>query len=82
MQCLNIYIPLRMDGRVGRALMNYYFMIHDIAPVIIYNEDKPAYYRALEAFDHKDSDLNPLKSFVQEEQAKTWYRKKGAGKKG
>lgn len=31
--------------------MNYYFMIHDIAPVIIYNEDKPAYYRALEAFD-------------------------------
>lgn len=46
-------IPLRMDGRAGRTLMNYYFMIHDIAPVIIYNEDKPAYYRALEAFDHK-----------------------------
>ena len=33
--------------------MNYYFMSQDIAPVIIYNEDKPAYYRALEAFDHK-----------------------------
>ena len=61
--------------------MNYYFMIHDIATVIIYNEDKPAYYRALEAFDHKDSDLIPLKSFRQEEQAKTRCKKKGTGKK-
>lgn len=69
------------NGRAGRTLMNYYFMIHDIAPVIIYNEDKPAYYFALEAFDHKDSDLTPLKSFIQEEQAKTWCKKKGTGKK-
>ena len=54
--------------------MNYYFMIHDIAPVIIYNEDKPAYYRS-------QSDLIPLKSFIQEEQAKTWCKKKDSGKK-
>ena len=33
--------------------MNYYFMINDITPVIIYNEDQQAYYRSLEAFDHQ-----------------------------
>lgn len=61
--------------------MNYYFMIHDIAPVIIYNEDKPAYYQALEAFDQEDCSLAPLKSFVEAEQAKTWSKKKSGGKK-
>lgn len=69
------------NGRAGRTLMNYYFMIHDIAPVIIYNEDKPAYYQALEAFDQEDSSLAPLKSFVEAEQAKTWSKKKSGGKK-
>lgn len=35
------------NGRVGRTLMNYYFMIHDIAPVVIYNDDRKEYYHAL-----------------------------------
>lgn len=59
------------NGRVGRTLMNYYFMIHDIAPTIIYNEDKEYYYKALEEFDDKET-LNPLLNFVEEQQKKTW----------
>lgn len=62
------------NGRVGRTLMNYYFMIHDIAPIIIYNEDKKLYYEALEAFDTNE-DLNPLYQFIEYEQEKTWTKK-------
>ena len=62
------------NGRVGRTLMNYYFMVHDIAPVIIYNEDKKEYYHALECFDAKE-DLEPLKKFIEKEQEKTWISK-------
>lgn len=67
----NIHPFAEGNGRVGRTIMNYYFMIHDIAPVVIYNEDKHMYYQALEAFDN-DSDLMPLKSFIEAEQQKTW----------
>lgn len=62
------------NGRVGRTLMNYYFMTHNIAPVIIYNEDKDLYYKALEIYDTKE-DLKPLYDFIETQQAKTWNRK-------
>lgn len=70
------------NGRVGRTLMNYYFMIHNIAPVIIFNDDKKLYYETLEAFDKEDSDLDPLKKFVLYEQEKTWNKKKETKKSG
>lgn len=61
------------NGRVGRTLMNYYFMIHDIPPVIIYDEDKNLYYEALEKFDTEE-DLSSLFKFIEYEQNKTWER--------
>lgn len=61
------------NGRVGRTLMNYYFMTHGIAPVIIYNDDKNDYYDALEAYDTKGT-LEPLKIFVENQQQKTWQK--------
>lgn len=69
----NIHAFADGNGRVGRTLMNYYFMIHEIAPVIIYDEDKKQYYQALEAFDQNDT-LEPLKQLIQQQQQKTWER--------
>lgn len=59
------------NGRVGRTLMNYYLMINDYPPVIIYNEDKGIYYKALEAFD-KNDDIIPMWNFLKIEAVKTW----------
>lgn len=67
----NIHPFANGNGRVGRTLMNYYFMIHDIAPVIIYNQDKDKYYAALEQFDTQEN-LSFLLSFIEKEQQKTW----------
>ena len=61
------------NGRVGRTLMNDYFMIHDIAPTMIYHEDKHEHYKSLEAIDVNE-DLDPLISFIEKEQEKTWSR--------
>lgn len=61
------------NGRVGRTLMNYYLMIHDLPPVIIYEEDKNYYYDALEEFDEKDN-LEPTIEFVKYEMEKTWEK--------
>ena len=68
------------NGRTGRTLMNYYFMIHNIAPVIIYNEDKQEYYEALEKFDTLD-ELKPLINFIKKEQIKTWDKKQSNNSK-
>lgn len=62
------------NGRVGRTLLNYYFMIHNIKPLIIYDEDKKLYYECLQAFDEKQ-DIEPLKKFLLYEQEKTWKKK-------
>lgn len=63
------------NGRVGRTLLNYYLMIHDIKPLIIYDEDKRTYYDCLRVYDEKD-DIEPLKNFLLYSQRKTWERKK------
>ncbi len=61
------------NGRVGRTVMNYYLMIHDLPPVIIYEEDKNYYYDALEEFDENDN-LNPTIEFMKYEMEKTWEK--------
>lgn len=63
------------NGRVGRTLLNYYLMIHDIKPLIVYDEDKKLYYECLQTFDSKQ-DIEPLKKFIEYEQEKTWRKKK------
>lgn len=62
------------NGRVGRVLMNYIFMIHGLPPIIIYDEDKNFYYEALEKFDEEE-DLNPTVEFFKYEMEKTWEKK-------
>lgn len=59
------------NGRLGRTLLNYYLMIHDYPPTIIYNEDKDVYYMALEVFD-RTGQINGFEKFLQEQTEKTW----------
>lgn len=59
------------NGRTGRLLMNYYLMIHKCPPIIIYNEDKVAYYEALEEFCETE-DLDRLTEFFIYQALKTW----------
>ena len=61
------------NGRVGRTLMNYWLMINDCPPLIIYEEDRRAYYDALKAYDEEE-DLQPLIDFLKQETVKTWKR--------
>lgn len=59
------------NGRVGRTLMNYFLMIHDYPPTVIYNEDKKTYYMALAVFD-KTGDIKGFGEFLREQTLKTW----------
>ncbi len=59
------------NGRVGRMLMNYILLMHNHPPIIIYEEDKKEYYKALEEFD-TNIEINKLVSFLKKECEKTW----------
>lgn len=37
------------NGRTGRLAMNYFLVLHDHPPIVIHEEDRKAYYAALEA---------------------------------
>ena len=64
------------NGRVGRTLLNYFLMIHDHPPLIIYNEDKAAYYDALAAYDTSE-DLELMAAFLKHEIERTWEKTLG-----
>ena len=59
------------NGRVGRTCLNYFLMIHDHPPLIIYNEDKRMYYECLQKYDD-DEEIFPLYEFLKYETEKTW----------
>lgn len=59
------------NGRVGRTLMNYFLIIHDYPPLIIRNETKYTYYKALERYD-KTGELIPFINYMKHEMAETW----------
>ncbi len=61
------------NGRVGRNLLNYYLMIHDYPPTIIYDEDKESYYMSLAIFD-KSEEITGFIEFMKQETIKTWTR--------
>lgn len=61
------------NGRTGRLLMNYLLVLHDHPPIIIHEEDRRAYFEALEAWD-SSQDLAPLIAFLKEQTAKTWQK--------
>ena len=64
------------NGRVGRTLLNYWLMVNDYPPMIIYEEDKRNYYEALQAYDEQEI-IAPLVAFFEEETSKTWTRTMG-----
>lgn len=61
------------NGRVGRTLMNYYLMINNHPPLIIYDEDKRLYFECLQKYDEAE-ELKPLYEFIKYEAEKTWER--------
>ncbi len=61
------------NGRVGRTLLNYFLMIHDHPPLIIYEEDRRQYYDALQKYDEAE-DLNPLYEFFKQQTVRTWLK--------
>ena len=42
------------NGRVGRTLLNYWLMLNDHPPLIVYDEDKQDYYKALQQYDEEE----------------------------
>lgn len=61
------------NGRVGRLLLNYLLITNNHPPVVIHEENKNEYYKALEAWDN-EQELNPLISFLKSQTVKTWER--------
>ena len=61
------------NGRTGRLVMNYLLVLHSHPPIVIHQEDRKAYFEALEAWD-EEQNLQPLKIFLQEQTVKTWEK--------
>lgn len=59
------------NGRTGRLLMNYLLLLLNHPPIIIHEEDRRAYYDALEQFDSAQ-ELDALVSFLKAQTVKTW----------
>ncbi|MBQ2329957.1 MAG: Fic family protein, partial [Oscillospiraceae bacterium] len=61
------------NGRTGRLIMNYLLVLHNHPPIVIHEEDRRAYFAALEAWDSVQ-DLQPLAAFLKEQTGKTWQK--------
>ena len=61
------------NGRAGRTLLNYFLMLRNHPPVVIHDEDKAAYYAALERYD-TDEELQPMVDFLRQQTVKAWEK--------
>lgn len=61
------------NGRTGRLAMNYLLLLHDHPPVVIHQEDRRAYFEALEAWDSHQA-LEPMVDFLRWQTEKTWEK--------
>ena len=61
------------NGRVGRALLNYYLMIYNYPPIIIFEDDKNQYFNALALYD-RDEEMQPMYDFLVSQTLKTWEK--------
>ena len=59
------------NGRTGRLAMNYFLVMNDHPPITIHQEDRKAYYSALEEWDERQ-ELAPLETFLRSQTIKTW----------
>ena len=69
----NIHPLADGNGRTGRIVMNYILLLNNHPPVIVFEEDRKAYYTALEAWDERQ-ELDPLIAFLKDQTAKTWQK--------
>lgn len=61
------------NGRLGRTLLNYFLMINNLPPIIIYNDDKNFYYEVLRKFD-EENNLDSTIEFFKYQMEKTWQK--------
>ncbi len=61
------------SGRTGRLAMNYFLILHNHPPIVIHEEDRKAYYDALEAWD-MEQQLRPMVDFLKNQTVKTWEK--------
>ena len=59
------------NGRCGRELTNYLLLLCNHPPIIIFEDDRLAYYGAMEAWD-LERDLEPMKALLKVETVRTW----------
>ena len=69
----NTYDERRLQRRTCRLAMNYLLTINNHPPLVIHQEDRKAYFEALEAWD-TEQNLKPLKAFLLEQVIKTWAK--------
>ena len=61
------------NGRAGRTLSNYLLVAYDHPPIIVFEEDRMAYYGAMQIWDDEE-DLTPMLEFLRAEAVKTWRK--------
>jgi Fic family protein len=66
------------NGRVGRTLLNYYLMVNNHPPLIVYDDDKRLYYESLQKYD-EDEELSALYEFFKYQVEKTWEKAMSLG---
>lgn len=59
------------NGRLGRTLMNYYLLINNYPPTIIFNDTKDKYYLALDKYD-STGDIYDMVKYVKNSLVQTW----------
>lgn len=61
------------NGRVGRTLMNYFLMINNHPPLVVRNESKDIYYKALDCYD-RTGELDAFLDYMKKELVITWQK--------
>jgi Fic family protein len=62
------------NGRIGRTLVNYFLLINNHPPLILFEEDRKQYFNSLRSYDENE-DIRPLYNFFIAELEKTWAKK-------
>ena len=53
--------------------MNYFLLLHEHSPLIVHEQDRKAYYAALEDFD-REQEIEPLVSYLKQQLEKRGHR--------
>ena len=59
------------NGRTGRLAMNYFLVTRNHPPIVVHEDERAAYYAALEAWDIAQS-LTPMRDFLTAQSVRTW----------